>query len=84
MVVVAVIQVLYVHVQEADVDVAASIHSYSPVIVSIIGVCPGIQGGCYLTKVPGHINTIHCGAEKRSSFELVTQLTYMFITGNQV
>lgn len=59
LVVVAVIQVLYVHFQKADLDVAVSLHSYGPAVVSIIGVRSGIKWGCYLTKLPHQIITIH-------------------------
>lgn len=55
----AVIQVLYVHFQKTYLNVAVSIYSYGPVVVSIIRVCPGIKWGCYLSKLPHHIITIH-------------------------
>lgn len=79
-VIVAVIKILDVHVQEADLDVAVSIYSYSPVVVSVIGVCPGIQWGCYLTRFPRHINTIHCGAvtQKKETFLIL----FLLVTQN--
>lgn len=52
-------QVLYVHVQKADLDVAVSVHSYGPAVVGVVGVRSGIQWGCDLTRLPHHIVTIH-------------------------
>ena len=59
LVIVALIQVLNVHVQKTDLNVAVSIHSNGPSVIGIIGVRPGIQWGCYLTKLPRQIIAIY-------------------------
>lgn len=59
MVIVAVIQVLNVHVQEEDLDVAVSVHSDGPFVVSVVGVGPGVQWRCYLARLPSYVITVH-------------------------
>jgi len=55
----AVLQVLDVHVQEADLDVAVSLHGDGPAVVGVVGVGSGVQRGCDLTQLPHHIITEH-------------------------
>lgn len=60
MIIIAVICVLYVHIQKAELNVGVSIHSNGPVVVGIVGIGSRIKWGRYLTWIPGQIITVHC------------------------
>lgn len=70
MVIIAVIRILYVHVQKADLNVGVSLHSNGPAVVGIVGIGSRIKWGRYLTWIPGQIITVHWEAIRQARLDL--------------
>lgn len=63
----AIIQILNVHVQKADLDIVLSWHSYGPAVMGVIGVHSGIQRWRYLTELPNQVVAKHWEIMRRSN-----------------
>lgn len=79
MIIIAVIRILYVHVQKADLNVGVSLHSNSPVVVGIVGIGSRIKWGRYLTWIPGQIITVHWEAIRQARLDMWEEgiITYL-------
>lgn len=67
MVVIAVICILYVHVQKADLNVGASIHGDGPAVVGTVWIGSWVERGGYLTRIPGQVIPKHWQTTRKTS-----------------